>query len=183
MGKLCGFIPQIAVPVSVKIQDHPAGLQNAHPMSIGFFRVAQIPCDIPRYQHVKGCGLEAELLRIHLLETDLVRKHTCVALCLMQHGSGIIHRRDLIAQLRQNDGKKAWAGTDIQHLDLLRTPVGKACKYLAGDHTTPDRLLVGSQLLLIYRGIAGSPVRPVVDVFFLVGCKLSHCLFSLPAAL
>ena len=56
MGKLRALIAQIAVPVRVEIQQHAARLQNAHPLRIGLFRVMQVPCDVPRDQHVKDAG-------------------------------------------------------------------------------------------------------------------------------
>ena len=183
VGKLCALIPQIAIPVRVKVQKHAARFQDAHPLSVGFFRIMQVPCNISRDQYIKGRRLKGKLFRVHLLKVNMLCQRTGIVPRFFQHRRCIVYRCDLIAELCQNDREKARPGANIQHPDFLRASIRESCSNSAGDYTAPDCFLVRGKFFLIDCGITGGAVRPVVDIFFLIGCKLFHGIILSRAAL
>jgi len=172
--QLCFLVPQVPVPVGVEVQQQPAGSENPRPVAVGLLRVVEIPGHIPGDQHVKAVIREYQLLRVHLEKGDLVREGARVAPGFLQHGGGIVHRGHLIAHSRQNDGEKARAGAHVQHPDGAGLPSRKTGGDPFLNGASPDALLVSCQFLLIYTGVAGGAVRPVVDIFFLISSKPVH---------
>ena len=143
----------------------------------------QVPCNISRDQYIEGRRLKGKLFRVHLLKVNMLCQCTGIVPRFFQHRRRIVYRCDLIAELCQNDREKARPGANIQHPDFLRASIREACGNSAGDHAAPDCFLVRGKLFLIDCGITGGAVRPVVDIFFLIGCKLFHGIILSRAAL
>ena len=173
VSKLCALIPQIAIPVCVKVQKQAARFQDAHPLGVGFFRIMQVPCNISRDQYIEGRRLKAKILRVHLLKVNMLCQRTGIVPRFFQHRRRIVYHCALIAELCQNDREKARPGANIQHPDFLRASIREAYSNSAGDHTAPDCFLVRSKFFLIDCGITGGAVACACSVVL----TIAHWLF------
>ena len=168
------LVPEIAVPVGVKVQQQSPGSQDPDPLAVGLLRIRQIPGQVSGHQHIEAVVREEKLLRVHSLKIDLPRQSPRVAPGLLQHGGGVVHGGHLIAHLGQDNGEESRAGAHIQHPDALRPSPRKPGGDPLPNGAAPHPLLVRGQLLLIHAGIARGPVGPIVDVFLFVAYKLPH---------
>ena len=72
--------------VRIKIQKHPAGLQNTKPFPVGLFRLRQRPGEISAEHHVEAFVRIIKRLRVHLAEHNGKAALRSDLPCLAQHG-------------------------------------------------------------------------------------------------
>ena len=151
------LIIKIAIPVRIKIKQLSPRLQNTTPLPISPLWLLQIPGQIPADYHIKHIILKLQILRIHLIKSNIPAKFPCILLRSIQHLLRIIHRSNPIPRSSQNNRKKARSGTNIQNLQLLLRFLRK----LTLKNLKPRPLLHPIQFLMIHLRIplrAGSPI-------------------------
>ena len=107
---------QILFPViRVKIQNHTTVFQYPQPLAVCLRRVGQGPGQIPGNNHVERAIGKIRMLRIHHFEICLHVPLVCNHFRLLYHSRCQINTGYLMAQLRQQHGEKAAAGSHIQN--------------------------------------------------------------------
>ena len=118
-------VEQITIPVRVKIQQQTARFQHPHPLGIGRIGMGEVPCEVPGNHHIEAAVRKGQLFSVHPAELDPFRQSPRVFQCLCQHGVRVVHGRHLVAQFRQDDGKKARPGSNLQNADVIPAPPSK----------------------------------------------------------
>ena len=166
------LVHQIAVPVGVEVQQHPAGAQYPPPFPVGLHRVLQVPGEVAGHDHVEAAIGEGQGLGVHLTEVDPLRQGSCVVPGFREHLFGEVHRRHPIAPRRQDHGVETRPGAHVQHPRFLRAPLGEA----GGEIVRPDALPAALQVLFDHVGVGRGPLVPIGhDLLF----QLVHAVFFL----
>ena len=95
-------------------------------------------------------------MRVHAQKADPVPVRPGVAHGLIEHGLRVVHRRHVVAALRQPDGEKARSRTDVEDLHI------PALRQVLLDHSHPVGLVLVRHLVLHDLGIALGAAGPVL---------------------
>ena len=140
------LIIKIAIPVRIKIKQLAARFQDTAPLPVRPLRILQIPGQIPADHNVKHTILKLQILRIHLIKSNLLTKLSRILLRSIQHLLRIIHSSHLIPFLSQDHREKSRTGTNIKNLQLFLRLLRK----LALQNFQPCPLLHSIQFFMIH---------------------------------
>ena len=97
LAVLCTVAAHVCGVICVKIQKHPAGLQDTEPFPVSLLRLRQRPCEIPAEHHVEAAVVIRKRLRVHFAEHNIQSALRGDTPRLIEHGRCQVDALDLVS--------------------------------------------------------------------------------------